>query len=277
MRLPGPTGESNELSLHGRGVFACISPWNFPLAIFLGQIAAALAAGNAVVAKPASQTPLIAAQLVELARTTGLPDGVLQYLPGDGALGAALVSHPEIAGVVFTGSTQDRTFDQSCAGGARRRHRPADRGDRRSERVVRRFDRAARTTDRRCHALGLRQRRAALFVAAPVAAAGRHRGPRARDDPRCDARAFDRRSGGPRDRHRSADRWRRGRGTRRRTSRRCAPRAVASTRSRYPIIAPTDRLWRRTSSKSTTSTRCTKNTSDRCCTSRASTPMRSTR
>ena len=116
MRLPGPTGESNELSLHGRGVFACISPWNFPLAIFLGQIAAALAAGNAVVAKPASQTPLIAAQLVELARTTGLPDGVLQYLPGDGALGAALVSHPEIAGVVFTGSTKTaRSINRALA------------------------------------------------------------------------------------------------------------------------------------------------------------------
>ncbi len=72
-RLPGPTGESNELSLHGRGVFACISPWNFPLAIFLGQIAAALAAGNAVVAKPAPQTPLIGAQLIELARAAGVP------------------------------------------------------------------------------------------------------------------------------------------------------------------------------------------------------------
>ena len=105
-RLPGPTGESNELSLHGRGVFACISPWNFPLAIFLGQITAALAAGNAVVAKPAPQTPLIGAQLIELARAAGVPDGVLQYLPGDGAVGAALVSHPEIAGVAFTGSTQ---------------------------------------------------------------------------------------------------------------------------------------------------------------------------
>ena len=105
LRLPGPTGESNELSLHGRGVFACISPWNFPLAIFLGQIAAALAAGNTVVAKPAEQTPLIGARAVELAMTAGLPAGVFQLLPGDGAVGAALVAHPGIAGVAFTGGT----------------------------------------------------------------------------------------------------------------------------------------------------------------------------
>ncbi len=105
LRLPGPTGESNELSLHGRGVFACISPWNFPLAIFLGQITAALAAGNTVLAKPAEQTPLIGARAVALAMETGLPAGVLQLLPGDGAVGAALVAHPGIAGVAFTGGT----------------------------------------------------------------------------------------------------------------------------------------------------------------------------
>ena len=105
LALAGPTGESNELSLHGRGVFACISPWNFPLAIFVGQIAAALAAGNTVVAKPAEQTPLIGARVVELAGAAGVPTGVLQYLPGDGAVGAALVAHRLIAGVAFTGST----------------------------------------------------------------------------------------------------------------------------------------------------------------------------
>ena len=104
-RLPGPTGESNELSLHGRGVFACVSPWNFPLAIFVGQIAAALAAGNTVVAKPAEQTPLIAARMVELAYTAGIADDVLHLLPGDAAVGAALVAHPLIAGVAFTGGT----------------------------------------------------------------------------------------------------------------------------------------------------------------------------
>ncbi len=104
--LPGPTGESNRLSLHGRGVFVCISPWNFPLAIFLGQIAAALVTGNAVVAKPAEETPLIAFEAVRLLHSAGVPAGVLHLLTGDGSIGAALVSHPKTAGVAFTGSTQ---------------------------------------------------------------------------------------------------------------------------------------------------------------------------
>ena len=105
--LPGPTGESNELWLQGRGVFVCISPWNFPLAIFTGQIAAALAAGNAVIAKPAEQTPLIATRAVELLLEAGVPPGVLHLLPGDGAtVGARAVADPRIAGVAFTGSTE---------------------------------------------------------------------------------------------------------------------------------------------------------------------------
>jgi RHH-type proline utilization regulon transcriptional repressor/proline dehydrogenase/delta 1-pyrroline-5-carboxylate dehydrogenase len=105
--LPGPTGERNELSLHGRGVFVCISPWNFPLAIFTGQVAAALAAGNAVVAKPAEQTPLIAHKAVTLMHEAGVPGEVLQLLPGDGeTVGAPLVNHPLVAGVAFTGSTE---------------------------------------------------------------------------------------------------------------------------------------------------------------------------
>ena len=105
--LPGPTGERNELSLHGRGVFACISPWNFPLAIFTGQIAAALAAGNTVVAKPAEQTPLIAARAVELFYRAGIPGDALQLLPGQGGtIGAQLVADARTAGVVFTGSTE---------------------------------------------------------------------------------------------------------------------------------------------------------------------------
>jgi RHH-type proline utilization regulon transcriptional repressor/proline dehydrogenase/delta 1-pyrroline-5-carboxylate dehydrogenase len=106
-RMPGPTGESNEISLHGRGVFACISPWNFPLAIFTGQVAAALAAGNAVVAKPAEQTPLVAAQAVRLLLQAGVPAEVLAFLPGDGAtVGGRLVSDPRVDGVAFTGSTE---------------------------------------------------------------------------------------------------------------------------------------------------------------------------
>jgi RHH-type proline utilization regulon transcriptional repressor/proline dehydrogenase/delta 1-pyrroline-5-carboxylate dehydrogenase len=104
--LPGPTGEDNRLRRRGRGVFACISPWNFPLAIFAGQIAAALVAGNAVVAKPAEQTPLVASEAVGLLHEAGVPPGVLQFAPGDGSVGAALVADPEVAGVVFTGSVE---------------------------------------------------------------------------------------------------------------------------------------------------------------------------
>jgi RHH-type proline utilization regulon transcriptional repressor/proline dehydrogenase/delta 1-pyrroline-5-carboxylate dehydrogenase len=104
--LPGPTGESNTLQLAGRGVFVCISPWNFPLAIFAGQIAAALAAGNAVIAKPAEQTNLIGYAAVKLLHEAGVPEAVLQFLPGDGAtVGAALTRDPRVAGVAFTGST----------------------------------------------------------------------------------------------------------------------------------------------------------------------------
>ena len=105
-QLNGPTGESNQLSLHGRGIFVCISPWNFPLAIFCGQVVAALVTGNCVIAKPASQTPLIGMQLVQLMHQAGVPSNVLQYLPGPGALiGDLLVSDRRIAGVAFTGST----------------------------------------------------------------------------------------------------------------------------------------------------------------------------
>jgi RHH-type proline utilization regulon transcriptional repressor/proline dehydrogenase/delta 1-pyrroline-5-carboxylate dehydrogenase len=104
--LAGPTGERNTWELGGRGVFAAISSWNFPLAIFVGQIAAALAAGNAVAAKPAEQTPLIAARAVELFYEAGVPKNVLRLLPGDGRVGAALVKDPRISGVVFTGGTE---------------------------------------------------------------------------------------------------------------------------------------------------------------------------
>ncbi|MCW5751867.1 MAG: bifunctional proline dehydrogenase/L-glutamate gamma-semialdehyde dehydrogenase PutA, partial [Alphaproteobacteria bacterium] len=103
--LPGPNGESNRLRLRGRGAFVAISPWNFPLAIFMGQIAAALLAGNSVVAKPAEQTPLIAAAAVRLLHEAGIPPGALHLVTGDGKIGARLVAHPAIAGVVFTGST----------------------------------------------------------------------------------------------------------------------------------------------------------------------------
>ena len=114
--LPGPTGELNELRLHGRGVFACISPWNFPLAIFIGPVAAALAAGNAAIAKPAEQTPLIGARAIELMHAAGIPKSIVQIAPGDGRTGAALTSHPLIAGVAFTGSTDTaRAINRSLA------------------------------------------------------------------------------------------------------------------------------------------------------------------
>ena len=105
--LAGPVGETNTLALRGRGVFACISPWNFPLAIFTGQIAAALAAGNAVLAKPAEQTPLVAAAAVALFHSAGLDARLLALLPGAGErVGAALITHPALAGVAFTGGTE---------------------------------------------------------------------------------------------------------------------------------------------------------------------------
>ncbi len=113
--LPGYTGESNALSLHGRGVFVCVSPWNFPLAIFIGQVAAALVTGNCVVAKPAEQTPLIAYRATQLLHQAGVPRDVLQLLLLSGeqvrgsndkpSLGTALMSHRAVAGVAFTGST----------------------------------------------------------------------------------------------------------------------------------------------------------------------------
>ncbi len=116
MTLPSPAGETDHLELHGRGVFVCISPWNFPLAIFTGQIAAALAAGNTVVAKPAEQTPRIADAAVNLFYEAGLPRDTLRLVQGAGDVGAALVSDPRIAGVAFTGSTEvARLINRSLA------------------------------------------------------------------------------------------------------------------------------------------------------------------
>lgn len=115
--LVGPTGEDNQLSLHGRGIIACISPWNFPLAIFLGQVSACLAAGNCVIAKPASQTVLIASKAISLLHEAGFPSEVVQLLPGSGAMvGNALVADERIKGVLFTGSTETaRGINQKLA------------------------------------------------------------------------------------------------------------------------------------------------------------------
>jgi RHH-type proline utilization regulon transcriptional repressor/proline dehydrogenase/delta 1-pyrroline-5-carboxylate dehydrogenase len=116
--LKGPVGEVNTLQLHGRGVFVCISPWNFPLAIFTGQICAALAAGNAVIAKPAEQTPVIAAEAVKLFHAAGLDRRLLALTPGRGeTVGAALVAHPGCDGVAFTGGTDTaRRINTTLAG-----------------------------------------------------------------------------------------------------------------------------------------------------------------
>jgi len=106
MQLPGPTGEHNQLALHGRGVFVCISPWNFPLAIFTGQVAAALVAGNSVIAKPAEQTPLMGAAAVRAFHRCGIPTDVLHLIPGRGEdVGPPLLDDPHLAGVAFTGGT----------------------------------------------------------------------------------------------------------------------------------------------------------------------------
>ncbi len=115
--MPGPTGEHNTYGLRGRGVFVCISPWNFPLAIFTGQVAAALAAGNAVLAKPAAPTPLIAYRAVQLMLEAGVPADVLHFIPGSGSLiGGRAVADPRVAGVVFTGSTGvAQTINQTLA------------------------------------------------------------------------------------------------------------------------------------------------------------------
>jgi RHH-type transcriptional regulator, proline utilization regulon repressor / proline dehydrogenase / delta 1-pyrroline-5-carboxylate dehydrogenase len=105
--LAGPAGERNQLSLHGRGVFACIAPWNFPLAIFTGQAVAALAAGNTVIAKPAEQTPLTGLKAIEILRASGIPADAVHCVPGDGeSVGAPLVRDPRVAGVAFTGSDE---------------------------------------------------------------------------------------------------------------------------------------------------------------------------
>ncbi len=158
------------------GPVVAISPWNFPLSIFTGQIAGALASGNVVLAKPAEETPLIAAAAVRLLHEAGVPRGALQLVPGDGSIGAALVADPRVRGVVFTGSTEAaRSIQRSSgrAGGSALRGGPADRGDGRAERDGGGFLGAGRAGDRGHRVVGIRQCGAALFRAAhPVVAGG---------------------------------------------------------------------------------------------------------
>ena len=175
--MPGPTGESNELRYRGRGVFVCISPWNFPLAIFSGQVMAALAAGNTVVAKPAEQTPLIAAAAVDLFHRAGIPPTALHLVPGDGTVGAALVGAFRRCGRRLHGLHRGRLDHQP---GARRQEwsdRAADRRNRRYQCHDRRCHRAAGAGHRRCGDLRVPLRRPALFGAAAAMRAGRCRRP----------------------------------------------------------------------------------------------------
>ena len=230
------------------GPIVAISPWNFPLAIFTGQVAAALAAGNPVLAKPAEQTPLIAHAAVQALHEAGVPRAALQLLPGAGeTIGAALVGEPRIAGVLFTGSTDVARAIHRQLARARRRPR-ADRRNRRPERDDRRLLGAAGAGRVRRARLGLRQRRPALLGAARALPAGRHRRSRARDARGGDGGAGARRPAAPRDRRRPGDRRRRARGARRHIAtharaRRPGVRAAAARgmRARHVRRADADR------------------------------------
>ena len=193
--------------MHGRGVFACISPWNFPLAIFTGQVAGALAAGNAVLAKPAEPTPLIAAAAVELLHRAGVPEDVLHFIPGEGSrLGEVLFADARLAGVALTGSTEAAwAINRALAA----RDGPlaqliAETGGMNA--MIVDFDRSARTGHARRDRVGLRQRRPALQRSARVVRAGRCRRPHAGTDSGRDGRAEARRSVPSGHRHRTGDR-----------------------------------------------------------------------
>ena len=205
--LPGPTGEQNELRLHGRGVFASISPWNFPLAIFTGLTSAPLAAGNAVIAKPAGQTPLIGALAVELMHQAGIPKDVVQLAPGAGQGRRRNADRASAARRRrFHRLDRDRAHDQPHAGRARRADHPVHRRNRRPECDDRRQFRAARAGHARRHFLGIPERRPALLGAAGAVRPGGRRRSDDRDDRRGDGGAEGRRSERACDRRRPGDR-----------------------------------------------------------------------
>ena len=208
LRLPGPTGELNVLRLRGRGVFVAISPWNFPLAIFVGQVAAALVAGNCVVAKPAEQTPLIAAEAVRVLHEAGVPPFALQFVPGDGRIGARLVGHRDVAGRGLHRLDRGGALHQPDARRQERPDRPAHRRDRRHQRDDRRCHGPARAGGRRCRHVRLPLRRAALLRPAAALHPGGRRRPHHRHDRRRRSRAEDRRPPRGLDPHRPGDRRR---------------------------------------------------------------------
>ncbi len=204
--LPGPTGERNTLMLNGRGVFACISPWNFPLAIFVGQVAAALAAGNTVLAKPAEQTPITAFLATQLLHEAGVPGDVLHLLTGSGRLGESLVKDARVNGVSFTGSNETAWTIQRVLAERRAAIVPliAETGGLNA--MIADFERTHRAGGARLRALSLRQCRPALLGDARAVLAGRLR---RRDDRHAGRRhpgARCRRSHGLCDRHRAGDR-----------------------------------------------------------------------
>ena len=214
--LPGPTGEQNELRLHGRGVIAAISPWNFPLAIFTGLVSAPLAAGNAVIAKPAGQTPLIGALGGRADASGGHSQG---RGPARARLGQGRRRNADRASAAFGRRVHrlDRNgaHDQPHAGRARRADHPVRRRDRRPECDDRRQLGAARAGDARRHFLGIPERGPALLgLARPVRPGGRRRR-HDQDDRRRDGSAQGRRPGRPRDRRRPGDRRGREEGARR--------------------------------------------------------------
>ena len=227
--MPGPTGESNELRYRGRGVFVCISPWNFPLAIFLGQVTAALVAGNTVVAKPAEQTPLIAALAVALLHDAGVPPSALHLVPGDGAVGASLVADPRVAGVAFTGSTETgRAINRALAGkdGAIVPLIAETGGI--NAMIVDATALPEQVTDDVDH-VRIPLRRPALLGAAAVVPAGRRRRAHARHADRRGARAESRRSARNIDPCRAGDRCRgQGKSSTAGSPRRSAPARCAS-------------------------------------------------
>ena len=159
---PAPR-RGEPLKLRGRGAFVCISPWNFPLAIFLGQVSAALVAGNSVIAKPAEQTPRIADAAVRLFHEAGVPPDVLQIAVGDGRIGAALVAHPRRRWRRLHRLDRGCAADQPRARGQGWPDRTADRGDRRHQRHDRRRHRVARAGDGRCRDFGFPLRRPTLL------------------------------------------------------------------------------------------------------------------
>ncbi len=277
LQLPGPTGERNTLTLNGRGVFACISPWNFPLAIFTGQVAAALAAGNTVLAKPAEQTPITAFLATRLLHEAGVPKDVLHILTGSGRLGEALVKDVRVRGVSFTGSNETAWIIQKALAERREAIVPfiAETGG--INAMIADFERAARAGRARLRAFHFRQCGAALLGRASAVRAGGQRGQNDRHARRRRRGARYRRSLRLCDRRRARDR----RGIRRIASRAtrsaCSGRRASSSISCCLSTVAPAATSRRRCTRSTPWARSRARYSDPSCTSCATSAGTSTR